>query len=86
MSDKNHPINARPKRPMSGAKDWDRGVPEVPSKPERPLQIPDNSNRRQRTFPVTCIGSPEGVATSGDTYAMHEAHSHTTAHPAPSKL
>jgi hypothetical protein len=86
MSDKNHPLLQRPKRPMSGAEDWDNSVPEVPSKPERPLQIPDNSNRGQRTFPVTCYGSPEGSAAPGDAYAAHEAHSHTTAHPAPSKL
>jgi hypothetical protein len=87
MSDKDHPILQRPQRPMSGAGDWDSSVPGVPSRPERPLQIPDNSARGQRTFPVTCIGSPEGaVAAPGDTYAQHEAHSHSVAEPPPKVL
>jgi hypothetical protein len=83
---KDHPLLQRPQRPMSGAEHWNSSVPEVPSKPERPLQIPDNSARGQRTFPVTCIGSPGGAASPGDTWAQHEAHSHTTGEPPPSKL
>jgi hypothetical protein len=86
MSDKDHPIFQRPQRPMSDASSWVPGGPEVPARPERPLQIPDNSNRGQRTFSVTCYGSPEGVTAPGDTYAQHEAHSHTTGEPPPSKL
>jgi hypothetical protein len=84
MSDKNHPINRLPERSPSDAKDWDQGVPEVPSSPERPLVIP--ANKHVRDMAVTCIGSPEGVAAPGDTYAQHEAHSHSVAERPPEKL
>jgi hypothetical protein len=86
MSDKDHPILQRPQRPMSGASDWDRGIPEVPSRPTRERVAPDNSGRRKPFFDVTTIGSPEGVAAPGDTYAQHEAHSHTTGEPPPKVL
>jgi hypothetical protein len=86
MSDKNHPINQKPKRPSAKASDWDSGVPEVPSKPDRPLVQPDNSNRRApHGITVTSIESPAGKAVKGDAYAAHTNNS-AIANPSPKKL